>query len=121
MDRQSGVRGTDHIERGQRYVLLLDLATLLAVMRGQHRIGRRQAGIGHLIEAQGAFLGAGGDLQVDVVRPLFAEQLMVLRHRLNVDAVPAAFIKCARNRIDRWIIGADIDIKTMCHIGQRPR
>jgi hypothetical protein len=48
-----------------------------------------------------------------IARALLAQRVVVILHRLDVDAVPAVIVEGFGDRVVARVIGADIDVETV--------
>jgi len=92
-------------------------AEVFAFLRND-RVSGGQAGVGNAVESQFARLVAGHALQRGVAGAMLAECVVVVLHRLDIDALPAAIIKGLGDRVVDRVVGADVDIKTVFKILQ---
>lgn len=72
-----------------------------------------EAGAGDAVEGDFARLVAGDALHGGIARALLAQRVVVILHRLDVDAVPAVIVEGFGDRVVARVIGADIDVETV--------
>ena len=83
------------------------------------RAGRGQAAVLHLEQVDRSFPGPRRHAQVDVARPLFDQHAMPVRHRLDVDSMPAQVVERLRHRIVAWMLGPHVYVESVHYAAQR--
>jgi len=86
---------------------------------GDGGVGGGEACAGNAIEGHFAGLVAGDALHCGVARALLAERVVVVLHRLDVNAVPTVIVEGSGDRVVAGVVGTDVDVETVFELFKR--
>ena len=99
------------------HFLYLEAMVILVILRDVGIQCRQPFGIDDFIEHLYPWLTADAELQIHVPWPVSEEQLIPFVQGFNIDAPPVVLIEELRNRIFDRMIGANVYIEAIRHVG----